>query len=381
MAATNLRRIGTQTNGKAANVDFRVVNAVKLAFALIKLATGYDLYSRIIQAQGGARLSAGTHADGFCLDIRVWGWSRKTINVIVAIFRECGFSASWYRDWTGNAHLHIASDMWAVWTKAQYQATAVRAGYNGLGKGGRGGRDPHAKPTEWRKADTTGPAWAVKQLNPGLPGTGADPEIKPPIPPKEDTLSKAEVDAINAYTTATANELKAYIRDTVANLDGANIKRSSSVIARLEAMPGTINAYTRDTSANQFAAIQADFAKLSAGTHAGGNVVDAVNKHVSDTVQALQESMLRDNDELAKIVASKVWTTAINWGSAEKPDYMAALKVLADAHSFSRQSLALDLAAAEARRQAQHGPVDYGKVAAVVAAELKKLTLTTGGTK
>ncbi len=156
-------------------------------------------------------------------------------------------------------------------------------------------------------------------------------------------MSAAEVNQINAYTSGRVSDLDKSLMTKVTALNA----RIDALTQTTAAIPGTVNAYTRDTVANLHAAIRGD------------------------------------QGELARIVATTVWTTAINWGTPEEPNFMATLKALADAHSFSRQSLALDLANAEARRQAQSGPVDYDKVAAVVAAELNKLTITTtiGGTK
>lgn len=339
--ASKLRKIGTLTSGRDALVDYRIVNATKLAFAIIKTTTGFNLYSRIIQAKGGAILSAGTHTDGFALDIRVWGMSDKVLDVIVAIFRECGFSASWYRDWTGNAHLHCGADLGDTYTRVRYQCYAARGGYNGLGRGGWGGPDTHKAPTAWRCADTTGPTWAQTQLQGvGLPGTGAEgPDIKPPIPPiKEDTLSAAEV-----------NEIKAYVSSRIADLNVAAQARAASTDARVEAVTGAVNAHT--------------------------------NSRITELHAATREDRETNNVRIAELTARAVWLTNVNRGTPEDPLWVSTLQELADAKSYARDSLALDLANKEARKQAAHGPVDYEKVQAVVAAELAKLTIVSGGTK
>lgn len=133
------------------------------AVDLIKARTGFDLSKRILQALGDAKASAGVHrAPGVCVDIRVWGMTRAQIEEVVALLRECGYAGTWYRDWEGNQHIHAATDI-GVWSPALYQITAVKAGYDGLGSGGKQGKDPHPKPSAWRTAQT-GAAWAREQL-------------------------------------------------------------------------------------------------------------------------------------------------------------------------------------------------------------------------
>lgn len=207
MAATPVKyvTIGTLVNGKPAIVrsELATSGALQLAHMLILLITGFDMAARMIQAKGTSPLSANTHFDGAGIDYRVWGMNKAARWVVVAIFRECGFSASWARDWAGNYHLHVGADLGTTWTYLAYQVAAVRAGFDGLGKGGRGGRDTHPDPTAWRTV-WQGAAWAQTQLiqqgKPGLPSTGNGPT---PTQPEEDTLSAAEADRVIA-------ELKAY---------------------------------------------------------------------------------------------------------------------------------------------------------------------------
>lgn len=159
-----LARIGVNVKtGDDEYLDPRAAKAWLAAVDLIDARLGIDLSKRILQALGDADASAGVHrAPGVCVDIRVWGLTRSQINAVVALLRECGFAATWYRDWEGNQHIHAAADI-GVWTPALYQITAVKAGYDGLGAGGKAGKDPHPRPSAWRTAQT-GAAWAAAQL-------------------------------------------------------------------------------------------------------------------------------------------------------------------------------------------------------------------------
>ena len=159
-----LTRIGSNVKtGAAEYLDPRAASAWLPAVQLIKARTGIDLAARILQALGDADASAGVHRlPGVCVDIRVWGLTADEIAEVVALLRECGFAATWYRNWEGNQHIHAACDI-GVWTPALYQITAVKAGYDGLGAGGKAGKDTHPKPSAWRTAQT-GAAWALAQI-------------------------------------------------------------------------------------------------------------------------------------------------------------------------------------------------------------------------
>ena len=122
-----------------------------------------DLDKRIVQATGNAKPSAGVHADGAAIDVRVWNLSKAQRREIVRLAREVGFPASWDRAWPNNEHLHLAADIPGKKTRASYQVTAVKDGKNGLGFRGRKGPDDGPKPSAWRNT-TTGPAWARRQL-------------------------------------------------------------------------------------------------------------------------------------------------------------------------------------------------------------------------
>lgn len=156
------RKIGTEVDGQDALVRSELAPYVAVIFALVKIRTGVDLFKLIVQAKGGAAASAGTHSDGAAIDFRVWGLSLATIRAVVAILRECGFSATWYRDWDGNEHIHAAANLGTLSTRVLYQVRAVIAGYDGLGNGYQG-RDTHPAPSQWRTIQQ-GAAWAASQI-------------------------------------------------------------------------------------------------------------------------------------------------------------------------------------------------------------------------
>lgn len=54
---------------------------------------------------GGVAASAGTHDGGGSYDLSVNGLSDKQIKGMVKWLRKAGFAA-WYRNWTGNRHVH-----------------------------------------------------------------------------------------------------------------------------------------------------------------------------------------------------------------------------------------------------------------------------------
>ena len=165
MGDAQLTRIGTDVKGRAAYLHPVAARAWAAASAYILAILGIDLRARIIQAYGQAAASAGTHGSPPCaVDIRVWGLTRGQIEAVVRLLRECGWIATWYRDWAGNLHIHAVCDI-GTWSPARYQCTAVKAGYDGLGAGGRKGRDTHPKPSTWRTA-AQGAAWAEAQIAP-----------------------------------------------------------------------------------------------------------------------------------------------------------------------------------------------------------------------
>ena len=200
-------RIGATVKGAAAYLRVPVAVAWRHLVAVVKADMGVDLDTRIIQARGGAAASAGTHVDGACVDVRVWGLTAAQRRRIVLLARECGFPASWDRGWEGNEHLHLGADIPGTWTRASYQVAAVKAGYNGLGSGGRGGRDDGPKPSAWRNT-TTGPEWARQKLaasgvaSPGVPSTGDKPAA---TTPQEDIMTPEQEKKLDAILANTAS--------------------------------------------------------------------------------------------------------------------------------------------------------------------------------
>ena len=78
-------------------------------------ACGNNLLSRVSQSIGNAPASWGTHyADGYykgklygaAVDIRTNGWSKAKKEQVVRALRKQGLAA-WYRDWSGNEHIHL----------------------------------------------------------------------------------------------------------------------------------------------------------------------------------------------------------------------------------------------------------------------------------
>ncbi|WP_052337072.1 hypothetical protein [Nocardioides alkalitolerans] len=111
----------------------------------------------ITQMTGRAAASAGTHKEGGAVD-----WL-ETIRALVDLAREMG-GASWIRlrPAFDIDHTHTVLNGCAHNGPARYQVTAYLAGFNGLGKGGRGGRetDEPRKLRTWREGIT----WAKAQL-------------------------------------------------------------------------------------------------------------------------------------------------------------------------------------------------------------------------
>ena len=122
----------------------------------------------IIQAKGQGSQSGGTHADGTALDLRTWRFTSQQVLVLVALAREMGARATWYRTKAQDfdPHIHLVLDC-PCKSAADYQTAAVDQGYNGLGTGGRGGRDTHPAPST-RRDYAAGIAWATNELNGGL---------------------------------------------------------------------------------------------------------------------------------------------------------------------------------------------------------------------
>ena len=158
---SSLVQVGKETSGDPALLRAELAPHWPATVAWVKHKTGIDLATRIVQAQGGAAASAGTHKDGAAVDLRTRGLKAATIVAVVAALRDLGWAA-WYRDWTDNQHIHAAANL-GITTGASYQVAAWKAGFDGLGKGGKGGKDPHPAPTVFRTI-VQGAAWAATQL-------------------------------------------------------------------------------------------------------------------------------------------------------------------------------------------------------------------------
>lgn len=111
---------------------------------------------QITQLTGGAAASGGTHEEGGAWDI----WD--ILPALVWLAREMG-SASWIRtkEQKFTPHTHGVLNGCPHNGPARYQVVAYLAGYNGLGKGGRGTRETSARKLRtWREGIT----WAKSQL-------------------------------------------------------------------------------------------------------------------------------------------------------------------------------------------------------------------------
>ena len=113
-----------------------------------------DIKIVLIQAAGSAAASAGTHADGWAVDLQTWHLTREQRERLVAHMRRHGASGTWYRfPPVFEPHIHAALDPGGRETNSSYQVAAVKAGYDGLGYRGRKGRDIHPAPAEWITAE------------------------------------------------------------------------------------------------------------------------------------------------------------------------------------------------------------------------------------
>ena len=124
-----------------------------------------DIDIVLIQAAGSAAASAGTHADGWAIDLQTWHLTREQRERLVAHMRRYGASGTWYRYPPAfEPHIHAALDPGRRTTNSSYQVAAARAGYDGLGSGGRRGRDIHSAPAEWITAEE-----GIRQMAARLP--------------------------------------------------------------------------------------------------------------------------------------------------------------------------------------------------------------------
>lgn len=128
------------------------------AYERVLLARGIIRESiDIMQLIGGAKASAGTHSAGGAYDIR------QVSDAAIKIAREMG-AAAWHRTPAQGfaTHQHGVLNGCPHNAPARYQIAALAAGYNGLGRAGRGGPDDGPAPRTLRTW-TQGIAWAATQ--------------------------------------------------------------------------------------------------------------------------------------------------------------------------------------------------------------------------
>ena len=145
--------VGRDVNGRNALLAPPAAAWWRLFALVVKLTLDVNL--EIIQAKGTADASAGTHPDGWAVDIRTWRFSTSTTLAVVALARTYGASATWYRTEAHGfvPHIHLVIDAGAQYTASRYQTVAVRAGSDGLGYLGRRRPDPHPAPARWVTAE------------------------------------------------------------------------------------------------------------------------------------------------------------------------------------------------------------------------------------
>ena len=206
----SLIRIGTEVDGDSALACPHMAQWWPVFTALVKDRFGVSL--EILQAAGSYSKSGATHVEGTSIDWRTWRFTPAVVNGIVALAREMGARATWYRTKAQgfDPHVHMALDC-PCRSGADYQTAAVDAGYNGLGAGGRKGKDTHPAPST-RRDYKAGIAWANQQLG------SASSKPKPTTNPnksEEDELMALSKDTLNQIATAvltvpvTANGKKA----------------------------------------------------------------------------------------------------------------------------------------------------------------------------
>lgn len=190
----SLIRIGTEVDGDPALACPHMAQWWPVFTALVK--DRFDVSLEILQAAGSYSKSGATHVEGTSVDWRTWRFTLAVVNGIVALAREMGARATWYRTKAQgfDPHVHMALDC-PCRSGADYQTAAVDAGYNGLGKNGRGGKDTHPAPST-RRDYKAGIAWATKQLG------SASSKPKPTTNP-----TKSEEDELMALSKETLNQI------------------------------------------------------------------------------------------------------------------------------------------------------------------------------
>lgn len=163
-----------------------------------------DIGVHIIQALGNAKASAGTHGDGWAIDLRTYHLSSSQINKLVAHLRHYG-GVAWLRGAPKFApHIHVAVDSGGIPTRCQYQVEQAHRGLNGLA--GRG-PDPHPAPARWVN---------YKQGIEMLLGNSS-----PDIPSEGDTMaiSDADVDRIANRVFGLAVDEAGSFENVIARID------------------------------------------------------------------------------------------------------------------------------------------------------------------
>ena len=189
-----LIRIGTEVDGDPALACPHMAQWWPVFTRLVKDRFGVSL--EILQAAGSYSKSGATHVEGTSIDWRTWRFTLAVVNGIVALAREMGARATWYRTKAQgfDPHVHMALDC-PCRSGADYQTAAVDAGYNGLGARGRGGKDTHPAPST-RRDYKAGIAWATKQLG------SASSKPKPTTNP-----TKSEEDELMALSKETLTQI------------------------------------------------------------------------------------------------------------------------------------------------------------------------------
>lgn len=131
-------------------VDIHTARALK--WAQTRAGVKFDY------AQGSyhhGSVSGSTHDEAGAVDVRVIGWSQKTIDRVVKALRDAGFAA-WYRDSRDGfaPHIHaILIGLKGLSNGARWQTTEYDHGRNGLNNRNQD-RDPYRpKPkVKWSSA-------------------------------------------------------------------------------------------------------------------------------------------------------------------------------------------------------------------------------------
>lgn len=194
----SLIRIGTEVDGGPALACPHMAQWWPVFSALVNQRFGVSL--EILQAAGSYSKSGATHVEGTSVDWRTWRFTLAVVNGIVALAREMGARATWYRTKAQgfDPHVHMALDC-PCRSGADYQTAAVDAGYNGLGAGGRKGKDTHPAPPT-RRDYKAGIAWVTKQLGSASSKPNPNPKPKP-------SINQSEEDELMALSQETLDQI------------------------------------------------------------------------------------------------------------------------------------------------------------------------------